>query len=71
MSETRPRKVDLALLTRAIQLAKETSVENACRSSGISCSTIRNEMKRLGIARRRVGSFTSAELDTIGPKLTP
>lgn len=58
-----PRKIDAAKLAAAVAFAQKTSVQNAERAHGISCSTIRNEMKRLGIARRRVGNFTLKDLD--------
>lgn len=70
-SSAHPKLIDRAKLADAVKLAQQTSVCNAERAMGISCSSIRNEMKRLGIKRRPVGSFSSKELDRIGGKIVP
>jgi hypothetical protein len=66
-----PRKPRIApdCLAHAVAVAAQTSVCNAERATGISGATIRKEMRRLELPRRRVGTYAKSEHDGIVGKL--
>jgi hypothetical protein len=69
MNDTRKRRISTTVLANAVELAGNSSVNNAVRKYNISSTTIRNEMRRLNLPIRGPGSFTSKEMDAVGKYL--
>lgn len=58
-------RIPIATYDAAVALAAKTTLNNAERVYGLSAGAISAEMARRGIARRRRGNLTLAELDNM------
>jgi hypothetical protein len=65
----RKRRYPLELFARAVEIAAATSAHNAARATGLSARTVRKEMRRGGVAPRRPGNYTQAEINRVAGKL--
>jgi hypothetical protein len=69
MPRTRSHRITPDALAAAVKVAVETSLNNAERACCISAATIRKEMRRLNIPRRRIGTYAQSEHAAIIGKL--